>query len=147
MLLGESQQQFASPGEALEHHGVKGMKWGVRKDEQTGSKGVAGIDPLTAAIGAAYTAVFLGAAYKTVRDIRRMKRDGGEHIQDIPPPRLCDGVECVGGSCRSGHRHILYAYMGMCQVRSKEKRRRQAPPTFPNPVPETLNSRGGFLSE
>lgn len=27
------QQPFASPEEALEHHGIKGMKWGVRKDE------------------------------------------------------------------------------------------------------------------
>ena len=26
-------QVFASPGEALKHHGVKGMRWGVRKDE------------------------------------------------------------------------------------------------------------------
>lgn len=35
MNSGESQQQFESPEEALkalEHHGVKGMKWGVRKE-------------------------------------------------------------------------------------------------------------------
>lgn len=80
------QQPYASPGEALEalgsleHHGVKGMKWGVRKDEQTGG-GKAGVDPVTAAIGAAYVGIFLAAAYKTVRDIRRYKTDSGEHIQ------------------------------------------------------------------
>jgi hypothetical protein len=28
-----SGQPFASPGEALAHYGVKGMKWGVRKDD------------------------------------------------------------------------------------------------------------------
>lgn len=33
MNRGESQQPYSSPGEALEHHGVKGMKWGVRKEE------------------------------------------------------------------------------------------------------------------
>lgn len=33
MKLGEPTQTFASPGEALEHHGVKGMRWGVRKKE------------------------------------------------------------------------------------------------------------------
>lgn len=30
-------QPFASPEEALEHYGVKGMRWGVRKEEDTGS--------------------------------------------------------------------------------------------------------------
>lgn len=34
-------QAFASPGEALEHHGVKGMKWGVRKKED-----LVGRDPM-----------------------------------------------------------------------------------------------------
>lgn len=38
MILGES-QQFASPEEALAHFGVKGMKWGVRKEEDTGGQG------------------------------------------------------------------------------------------------------------
>lgn len=33
MILGESHQQFASPEEALKHHGVKGMRWGVRKSK------------------------------------------------------------------------------------------------------------------
>lgn len=32
MILGEA-QTFASPEEALEHFGIKGMKWGVRKDK------------------------------------------------------------------------------------------------------------------
>lgn len=27
------QQPFASPAEALEHHGVKGQKWGIRKEK------------------------------------------------------------------------------------------------------------------
>jgi hypothetical protein len=30
-------QEFASPQEALEHHGVKGMHWGVRKDDHPGA--------------------------------------------------------------------------------------------------------------
>jgi hypothetical protein len=35
MKLGElAQQQFASPEEALQHFGVKGMHWGVRKDRE-----------------------------------------------------------------------------------------------------------------
>lgn len=38
MILGEA-QQFASPEEALVHFGVKGMKWGVRKDHD-GPEGV-----------------------------------------------------------------------------------------------------------
>jgi len=32
------QQPFASPGEALEHYGVKGMRWGVHKEEETSSE-------------------------------------------------------------------------------------------------------------
>jgi hypothetical protein len=32
------QQPFASPGEALEHHGVKGQRWGVRKKEETSDR-------------------------------------------------------------------------------------------------------------
>lgn len=32
------QQPFASPGEALSHYGVKGMRWGVRKEEETSSR-------------------------------------------------------------------------------------------------------------
>jgi len=38
MILGEA-QEFASPGEALAHFGIKGMKWGVRKDDD-GPEGV-----------------------------------------------------------------------------------------------------------
>jgi hypothetical protein len=32
------QQPFASPEEALKHHGVKGMRWGVRKEEETSGR-------------------------------------------------------------------------------------------------------------
>lgn len=35
MEQGSDTQPVASPGEALEHHGIKGMKWGVRKREDT----------------------------------------------------------------------------------------------------------------
>lgn len=64
------QQPFASPEEALAHFGVKGMKWGVRKDR----KGVVGVDPVTAAIGAAYVGLMLGTAYVSVREARRTKK-------------------------------------------------------------------------
>lgn len=39
MILGES-QQFASPEEALEHFGVKGMHWGVRKERAKNLRGL-----------------------------------------------------------------------------------------------------------
>lgn len=39
-------QTFASPSSALAHHGVKGMKWGVRKDDKPkGSSGKAAEEP------------------------------------------------------------------------------------------------------
>ena len=37
MILGEA-QTFASPEEALVHYGVKGMRWGFRKKEETSSR-------------------------------------------------------------------------------------------------------------
>lgn len=39
MILGQA-QPFASPEEALQHFGVKGMRWGVRKEEPTLSQKV-----------------------------------------------------------------------------------------------------------
>ena len=44
MILGEP-PVFASPGEALEHYGVKGMRWGVRKKEETGEQDAAAKPP------------------------------------------------------------------------------------------------------
>src|SRR3954470_5980059 len=38
MILGHN-QEFSSPEEALKHHGIKGMKWGVRKEDD-GPEGV-----------------------------------------------------------------------------------------------------------
>lgn len=37
MILGET-QQYASPEEALKHYGKKGMRWGVRNEEQPSSR-------------------------------------------------------------------------------------------------------------
>lgn len=80
-------QPYASPGEALEapryleHHGVKGMKWGVRKGESTNGKDLTGVDPITAAIGAVYVGLFLATAFQTVRAIHRRKNDSGEDHQ------------------------------------------------------------------
>jgi hypothetical protein len=83
MILGES-QPFASPGEALEHYGTKGMKWGVRNEQDSKNQsGKAGVDPVTAAIGAVYVATFLATTYVTIRDMRRMKNDGGEKTQEM----------------------------------------------------------------
>lgn len=45
MKLGEPQQPFASPEEALKHYGVKGMRWGVRKQEETSGRDHARKEP------------------------------------------------------------------------------------------------------
>jgi len=38
MIAGEPTQAFASPGEALAHFGVKGMRWGVRRERETSDR-------------------------------------------------------------------------------------------------------------
>lgn len=76
------QQPFTSPEEALAHYGVKGMRWGVRKAEESGGgSSTVGVDPVTAAIGAVWLATLLGTTYMSVRDARRAVRDSGAHIQ------------------------------------------------------------------
>lgn len=42
MILGESQQNFASPKEALAHYGTKGMRWGIRKAREGTSTDASG---------------------------------------------------------------------------------------------------------
>lgn len=79
------QQPFASPGEVLEHkralgeaavakvlehYGVKGMRWGVRKKE-TGDQGKVGMDPVTAV----YIGLFLALTAKTANDLRKQVKD------------------------------------------------------------------------
>lgn len=87
MILGESQQPFTSPGEALEHYGIKGMHWGIRKERETSGRepkageGLVGIDPVSAAIGAFYIGIFLAGVAVTVRDIRRQVTDSGKKYQ------------------------------------------------------------------
>lgn len=53
MRSDEVQQDFSNLGEFLDHHGVRGMKWGVRKRRNEskrsrtfGSKGKKPVDPL-----------------------------------------------------------------------------------------------------
>ncbi len=76
------QQPFASPGDALAHFGTKGMKWGVRKKyDSTPRSSTVGVDPVSAAIGAAYVGVFLASTYITIRDIRRYNNDSGEKTE------------------------------------------------------------------
>lgn len=78
------QQPFTSPEEALAHYGVKGMRWGVRNERESGTQSQSskvGVDPVTAAIGAVYVGIFLASTYVTIRDLRRAKNDSGEDIQ------------------------------------------------------------------
>lgn len=66
MKLGET-QSFASPEAALEHYGIKGMRWGVRKERTTSStppsakkkavtRAAVGISSITLAAGAGFVA-------------------------------------------------------------------------------------------
>ncbi|MFL5663622.1 MAG: toxin glutamine deamidase domain-containing protein [Ktedonobacteraceae bacterium] len=76
--------------EFISHHGVKGMKWGVRKARETSphKPAVVGVDPITAAIGAFYIGVLLAGVVSTVRQIRAHAEDSGKKTQeatkDIP---------------------------------------------------------------
>lgn len=79
MIL-ENHQEFASPGEALAHYGTKGMKWGVRKQEENTKrertpeeqarrnarikKMLIGVGVLTAVAGAAFVAYKLNQSGK-----------------------------------------------------------------------------------
>jgi hypothetical protein len=60
----------------LEHYGVKGMRWGVRKG-QSGSGDKAGIEPATL-IGIAYVAAFLGSIGASIYG---QYKDSGKKIQ------------------------------------------------------------------
>lgn len=83
-------QVFASPGEALQHFGVKGMRWGVRKEETTSSpenrtltsqekkarakKVAIGAGVLVAVAGAAFVAYKLHqSGHLSLSDIRKAK--------------------------------------------------------------------------
>jgi hypothetical protein len=39
----DHREKPGSPGDILEHHGVKGMRWGVRKEEETGGRDARGL--------------------------------------------------------------------------------------------------------
>jgi len=73
MIL-EDHQKFASPGEALEHVGVKGMRWGVRKARDTSGaprkrskkkKAAIAVGALTVAAGAGFVALTLSRSGST----------------------------------------------------------------------------------
>jgi hypothetical protein len=75
------QQAFSSPGEAMAHFGVKGMRWGVRKAEETSDRVKSGDSKAGNPVLAVYAAVLIGGVYVTVRDNRRAQTDSGEHHQ------------------------------------------------------------------
>lgn len=68
--------QDKPPLAELAHHGVKGMRWGVRKDQRTGV-----VDPVTTAIGAAYVVVMLATAIQAARQARVARDDSGRKNQ------------------------------------------------------------------
>lgn len=93
--LAQADKLIARGADFLEHFGVKGMRWGIRKAEdlaaeRAGKGNVGFIDP----VSAAYIAVFLGLAVKSVRDLRRLSKDSGEHFQkqnkDVPWKKKAD---------------------------------------------------------
>lgn len=47
MIQGESQQEFASPEAALKHYGKKGMRWGVRNEDQPIGRDATGRVPVS----------------------------------------------------------------------------------------------------
>jgi hypothetical protein len=83
MILGQA-QPFASPEEALTHVGVKGMRWGYRKDrtlvsphakKSTTKKVTVGVGVVGMAAGAGFVAWKLGQNGKTPMSAVKASKD------------------------------------------------------------------------
>lgn len=76
-------QTFATPGEALAHHGVKGMKWGVRKEDATVGEGEGAL--------VAVTAVYAGLM--VIRARYNYVDSGKKHAKELDKTAKKTGVE------------------------------------------------------
>lgn len=91
-------QIFASPSEALEHHGVKGMKWGVRKERETSSRAgadqkLAGVDPVLVGIGLALAAHVAIGAYSNLRDSGKHHQKKNANVAFKKKPELAKKMD------------------------------------------------------
>jgi hypothetical protein len=96
-----SGQPFASPGEALSHYGVRGMKWGVRNEKPTSGsssktspnteskKAARRINVKKVAIGAGVLTAVAGGAYVAYR----LNQNGNLPISSLKKAKKSSGTE------------------------------------------------------
>ncbi len=74
--------EFSTPQEALAHYGVKGMRWGVRRDRDGGGSSI-GKNPVKAARQAQRAESKTQASSKTLGEARREVRDVASTARSI----------------------------------------------------------------
>jgi len=82
------QQPFASPEEALTHFGVKGMRWGVRKEEDSTNESISSSKEVASknANKKAYMAAAKSAKVSSKQVIKNVKQDQINFVKKFEPP-------------------------------------------------------------